>query len=268
MSAEQMWDSLLTLVFADVDERLRGMDERAKPVYEQFDELSKADAKELLAMTQDGRANPMARMEQQRQDFEREKFSKEYLLNLQDKVSNNLAAGKPDLAVALVLNEPPCTNTRAKLANLLVNADYVSAAFEGPKAKALQASINQLKDESRNADPDGDGLSALLEYALAASPAVSAAAPRYELGVASGRLTLSFLRETAAGDLTWTVEATNDLATTWTPIARRTPTDTTWTILTVGAAAVESNGQVVITDSTVLATQPRRFLRLRAETAP
>ena len=95
------------------------------------------------------------RMEQQRQDFEREKFSKEYLLNLQDKVSNNLAAGKPDLAVALVLNEPPCTNTRAKLANLLVNADYVSAAFEGPKAKALQASINQLKDESRNADPDG-----------------------------------------------------------------------------------------------------------------
>jgi hypothetical protein len=118
------------------------------------------------------------------------------------------------------------------------------------------------------ADPDGDGLSALLEYALAASPAVSAAAPRYELGVASGRLTLSFLRETAAGDLTWTVEATNDLATTWTPIARRTPTDTTWTILTVGAAAVESNGQVVITDSTVLATQPRRFLRLRAETTP
>jgi hypothetical protein len=95
------------------------------------------------------------RMEQQRQDFEREKFSKEYLLNLQDKVSNNLANGKPDLAVALVLNEPPCTNTRAKLANLLVNADYVSAAFEGPKAKTLVASINQLKEESRNADPDG-----------------------------------------------------------------------------------------------------------------
>jgi len=95
------------------------------------------------------------RMEQQRQDFEREKFSKEYLLNLQDKVSANLTNGKPDLAVALVLNEPPCTNTRAKLANLLVNADYVSAAFEGPKAKTLQASINQLKEESRNADPDG-----------------------------------------------------------------------------------------------------------------
>jgi hypothetical protein len=75
MSAEQMWDSLLTLVFADVDERLRGMDERAKPVYEQFDELSKADAKELLAMTQDGRANPMARMEQQRQEEARRQLA-------------------------------------------------------------------------------------------------------------------------------------------------------------------------------------------------
>ena len=95
------------------------------------------------------------RLEQDRQSFEREKFSKEYFLNLQDKVAANLANGKPDLAVALVLNEPPCSNTRAKLANLLVNADYVSTAFEGPKAKTLQASINQLKDESRNADPDG-----------------------------------------------------------------------------------------------------------------
>ena len=95
------------------------------------------------------------RLEQERQAFEREKFSKEYFLSLQDKVAANLANGKPDLAVALVLNEPPCSNTRAKLANLLVNADYVSTSFEGPKWTTLQASINQLKDESRNADPDG-----------------------------------------------------------------------------------------------------------------
>lgn len=95
------------------------------------------------------------RLEQERQAFEREKFSKEYFLSLQDKVAANLANGKPDLAVALVLNEPPCSNTRAKLANLLVNADYVSTSFEGPKWTTLQASINQLKDESRNADPNG-----------------------------------------------------------------------------------------------------------------
>lgn len=75
MTAEQMWDSLLTLVFDDVDDRLRAPDERAKPVYEQFAELGKADARELMAMVQEGRANPMARMEQQRQEEARRQLA-------------------------------------------------------------------------------------------------------------------------------------------------------------------------------------------------
>lgn len=52
MTAEQLWDSLLTLVFADIDDRLRPMDERSRPVYEQFDALTRADAKELIAMVE------------------------------------------------------------------------------------------------------------------------------------------------------------------------------------------------------------------------
>ncbi|MBM3975116.1 MAG: DUF1549 domain-containing protein [Planctomycetes bacterium] len=75
MTAEQMWDSLLTLVFDDVDDRLRAPDERAKTVYEQFAELSKADAKEMLAMVEDGRGNPMARMDQQRQEEARRQLA-------------------------------------------------------------------------------------------------------------------------------------------------------------------------------------------------
>jgi hypothetical protein len=68
LSAEQMWDSLLTLVFADVDERLRPLDERSKPVYEQYQELAKADAKELLAMVEERRgAGAPARMQAQKQ---------------------------------------------------------------------------------------------------------------------------------------------------------------------------------------------------------
>ncbi len=69
MSAEQMWDSLLTLVFADVDDRLRAVDERAKPVYQQFEQLTKADAKELLAMVEErrGAAMPPRMAEQARQ---------------------------------------------------------------------------------------------------------------------------------------------------------------------------------------------------------
>lgn len=70
MTAEQMWDSLLTLVFADVDDRLRPLDERARPVYEQFAELTKADAKELLAMVEErrGAAMPQQRADQMRQE--------------------------------------------------------------------------------------------------------------------------------------------------------------------------------------------------------
>lgn len=148
-------------------------------------------------------------------------------------------------------------------------AAEVSTLVNGKLTFSSWLTVNNLAPAlAATADPDGDGLSALLEYALAASPAVSASAPRYELGIASGRLTLSFLRETAASDLTWTVEASNDLATSWTPLARRTPTDTAWTILTAGTTATETNGQVLVTDSAVFATQPRRFLRLRAETSP
>ncbi|MFY9341794.1 MAG: DUF1549 domain-containing protein [Planctomycetota bacterium] len=70
MTAEQMWDSLLTLVFADVDERLRPLDERSKPVYDQYAELAKADAKDLMAMVEQRRGAAMAprQQDQRRQE--------------------------------------------------------------------------------------------------------------------------------------------------------------------------------------------------------
>ncbi|MEO6598130.1 MAG: DUF1549 domain-containing protein [Planctomycetota bacterium] len=66
MSAEQMWDSLLTLVFDDIDDRLRAPDASARPVYEQHAEAAKADAKELIAMVQErrGAGQPMRAMQQ------------------------------------------------------------------------------------------------------------------------------------------------------------------------------------------------------------
>jgi len=67
MSAEQVWDSLLTLVFDDVDERLREPDERARPVYEQYAELAKADAKELIAMVESRRGPDMQQQRRQEQ---------------------------------------------------------------------------------------------------------------------------------------------------------------------------------------------------------
>jgi len=76
MSAEQVWDSLLTLVFDDIDERLRPTDERARPVYEQFAELAKADAKELITMVQDRRGGlPMAAQQQQQREEARKQLA-------------------------------------------------------------------------------------------------------------------------------------------------------------------------------------------------
>jgi hypothetical protein len=74
MSAEQMWDSLLTLVYDDIDERLRAPDAAAKPIYDQFVELSKADARDLLAMVEQRRAGPQ-RPEQRRQEEMRQQLA-------------------------------------------------------------------------------------------------------------------------------------------------------------------------------------------------
>ncbi|MBX3461659.1 MAG: DUF1549 domain-containing protein [Planctomycetes bacterium] len=70
MTAEQVWDSLLTLVFDDLDERLRETDARARPVYEQYAELAAADAKQLIAMVERGR-NPMQRQQQEQAEAAR-----------------------------------------------------------------------------------------------------------------------------------------------------------------------------------------------------
>ncbi|MGE3174457.1 MAG: DUF1549 domain-containing protein [Planctomycetota bacterium] len=49
MTAEQLWDSLLTLVFADLDERLRPTDERAQEVYRRQRELTIGTPAEVAA---------------------------------------------------------------------------------------------------------------------------------------------------------------------------------------------------------------------------
>lgn len=64
MTAEQLWDSLLTLVFDDVDERLRAPDTLAKPIYDYYGELSKADAQDLIEMVKQGRGQPMRAQQQ------------------------------------------------------------------------------------------------------------------------------------------------------------------------------------------------------------
>ena len=92
LTAEQMWDSLLTLVFDDIDDRLRPLDERAKPVYEQYAQLKQADAKDLITMVEErrGAAMPMRQVEQQRQEEARRQLAND--AELQQKARPILAA--------------------------------------------------------------------------------------------------------------------------------------------------------------------------------
>jgi hypothetical protein len=109
------------------------------------------------------------------------------------------------------------------------------------------------------ADPDGDGLSNLLEYALGSSPLAAAPSAPWQMDLVqteqstASHLTLSFNR-IADPTLNYVVESTADLAT-WTPI---------WS----SSGAANQPGEVIVADPFELtAESPRRFLRLRV-TAP
>ncbi|MCU0793754.1 MAG: DUF3999 domain-containing protein [Opitutaceae bacterium] len=99
------------------------------------------------------------------------------------------------------------------------------------------------------ADPDGDGLPNLLEYALAQDPLVSASLPAIRLTNRNdARLALEFLR-VADPVLMYSVEASADLAT--------------WTTVWSSSGGQNLAGPVTITDAVSLSPRSWRFLRLR-----
>ncbi len=102
------------------------------------------------------------------------------------------------------------------------------------------------------ADPDGDGVVNLMEYALASDPNVSDATHWPTAAIAGGDFQLYFPRNNSASNLTYVVE-TSDLSGTWSPLVTYTSASG-WVVNSGGATVAESAPNGVAPDQSVNVT--------------
>ena len=147
----------------------------------------------------------------------------------------SLSAGTPASA-SVTIQDKPCDAWRF---NRFTTEELADSAISGDSA-----------------DPDTDGQSNLLEYALGAAPKTADSSTHSpSAGIDSDRLTLTYTRPAATTDLTYSIEWSGDLST-W-----HTGSGFTETLSTTD----NGNGTSTIIARSVatLADTPRQFLRLR-----
>src|SRR5690606_19621596 len=112
------------------------------------------------------------------------------------------------------------------------------------------------------ADPDGDGIPNLIEYATGGDPTISSRDSLPATEVAENRLTLVFSRLNPA-DVGYSVEAAGELGD-WTAIATLAAGATSWTGPAADTGLIsEAGGVATVRDVVEISAGERRFLRLR-----
>ncbi len=122
------------------------------------------------------------------------------------------------------------------------------------------------------ADPDGDGLPNLLEYALT-TPPLTANPPATTAGLSNSHLTLTFFRNPLRQDLRYTVESSASPATgSWSPLAMG---EAGAPLLAVSPAlpgiTETASGNLItvqVRDTFATSSQASRYLRLRITVLP
>jgi hypothetical protein len=162
--------------------------------------------------------------------------------------------------LSYVLSDGAATATAELALRLGIPAtaeDFLTLYFDS-------AALEDPAISDATADPDGDGIPNLLEYAFGSVPLARSASSFPSLQ--ASHLQLIFPRSRHASDLTYVVEASADLAG-WTPVATANGLGA-WQIARLGATAAQSTAddatwRVTVTDSAASAAGAPRFLRLR-----
>jgi hypothetical protein len=123
----------------------------------------------------------------------------------------------------------------------------------------------------QDADPDGDGLSNLMEYALNTEPKTYEYSPLTTVRDSNGLLNFTFVRNPGNSDVSYWVEASNSMQSNdWTTIASSTAGGVTVQSGASGVNEVDDGAlkRVTVTDAAGAAGQSSRFMRLRITLTP
>jgi hypothetical protein len=126
--------------------------------------------------------------------------------------TSSLAAGSYSITASYAGNASNATSTSSALSQVIVLSSYNSWASDG--AQGLTAGLN----DSPSADPDGDGVSNLMEFALGGAPMVSSQVILPALTKPAGSWLFEYERSDAAQASTLQVVEYGSDLTGWTPV--------------------------------------------------
>jgi hypothetical protein len=133
-----------------------------------------------------------------------------------------------------------------------IGADEVAPFERWQFTKFSAAQLSDPLISGDLADPDGDQLPNLLEYALGTEPWLSNGSP-VACGIAADHLTLTFTRVRDASDITYHVQSSSDLIN-WAEV---------WSSATVPYTGTNPSVQVTVSDTATITGTTRRFMRLQ-----